>query len=85
MSSKFKATLDPPVWKEGTGMPRSAAVDIFIRDLENFKALEVYGNDKELIYQALRLSNKLGIYAELAKTEREDLDKFTKYLRECTY
>jgi len=47
MASSFRATLEPPIWHDKTGMPKSVEIDHFIRDLENFKTLNVYNNDKK--------------------------------------
>mgnify|MGYP000472820736 CR=1 FL=1 len=82
MSTSFKGTLDPPIWRENTALPPSVEIDNFRRNLENFKALDVYKNDRELIYQALNKSNKLNVYAELADSENSDLSKFKTFLRD---
>ena len=81
MATNIKSIIEPPRWQTDTNTSKSQEVEAYIRDPNVFKELQLFTKDNEIIFFSLNKSNKLDIYNELSKEEREDFTKYKAYLK----
>ena len=72
----FKMSLEIPFW-DGS----EDKLERFIQDCQLLKDLELFANDKQLIYSVLTKSKQTQLYESMSDDQTKELDKFSEFLR----
>ena len=77
LNTKFNIT--PPIWPK-SDIDEEASVLAYVKELYQFKKLNLIQNDGILIFSSLKESKRSNLYEELSDDERTDINKFCQYL-----
>ena len=75
--ANFRSEYLLPIWDEAN----PNGLDKFLGQMKSIKTLNIFDNDKSLIFATLMKGKKIEIFQALSEAQQDDLDAFATYMR----